>query len=180
MATKKTVFSVFRRAPRAGALACSVLLLGTAAQALQMIPVAASETVAPAEPEAEAAAPAEDRSVPYGAVHSGGVFSGRDPFVPVPAAPKTEERQPQARAMPKGYKPDPARLTFRGVSQILKTTQVQLFDPVSGRSYFAAAGKLYDSKLKPVAGITAAVSETEVTLAKGGKTTVVKFAAKRK
>lgn len=179
MAIKKNVCGAFRRAPRAGALVCSVLLLGTAAHALEMIPVAASETVAPAEPEAEAAVPAADRRVQSGEVSAGGVFSGRDPFMPVPAAPKTEERQPQARALPKGYKPDPARLSFRGVSQILKTTQVQLYDPVSARSYFAADGKLYDSKLKPVDGITAAVGETEVTLAKGGKKTVVKFAAKR-
>lgn len=183
MATKKTVFSALRRVPRAGALAFSVLLLGTAAHALEMIPVAASETVVPAEPEAGAsvqAAPAEVRRASSGVILAGGVFSGRDPFMPVPLAPKTEERQPQARALPKGYKPDPARLAFRGLSQILKTTQVQLFDPVSGRSYFAAAGQLYDSKLKPVDGITAAVGETEVTLVKGGKTTVVKFAAKRK
>ncbi|MDD4005492.1 MAG: hypothetical protein PHW69_09885 [Elusimicrobiaceae bacterium] len=139
-------------------------LLGFAVRAgwaLDLIPVSSTETVAPASAD------------------GGSVFSGRDPFMPVPAAPKAEEKKSFSAAIPKNYQPELARLVFRGKAEILSAAQAQLYDPVSGRSYFATGGKLYDSRLKPLDGVTAEIGETAVTFTKGGRKVVLTLGKKK-
>ncbi len=135
-------------------------LTANPAGALELIPVSSTETVAPS------------------ARDGGAIFGGRDPFAPVPATPKADEKKPAAFVMPKNYQPDIARLQFRGVTRFPKSVQAQLFDPVSGATYLAADGRLYDRKMKPLDGITAEVSDLTVTLAKGGKKAVLKLKKK--